>query len=452
MSSKGNTYNYLILYLMPERLIHLNKILVLQWENIKTLVPCFLKSLYMGGVEVKLHELDEVFTGIIKLRERLDRSVLGKVASLWYYLTRVFHQSIGPRVGNFVEELISYWIEQGGIYKVMGRDITLKNAFNRLGISGVESKSKIDFTLKSTSGKHLALIEVRMSEHTGGRTAQQSLLDKIDNILKLLEEPRIGLRRNLLRQGIEEVDLSIAILFSENHELLSKNNFNKGRLTSLINYIMDERHVWGAVKVLSTTHGYKFCDGSPITSEKIRRNLSDPELRKICIQDSGASLRVWLKILFGDEFFKEYVGSSLGDLLVKHGSVIADDVWLFYTVTINELKIATQLGQTHVRRIYEDLLSSNIFEHFINGIYNNTKLSLNDYIYGFNQWIEKCANNIIRIYKERNEELRLLETNDVIASFEYLKQLCICALAEHFTLNYKGDQEFKTCSWKVGED
>ena len=119
MSSESNTYNYLIiLYLVPERLIHLNKILVLQWENIKTLIPCLLKSLYMDGVEVKLHGLDKVFTGIIKLRERLNRNVLGKVASLWYYLTRIFHQSIGPRVGNFVEELISYWIEQGGIYNL----------------------------------------------------------------------------------------------------------------------------------------------------------------------------------------------------------------------------------------------------------------------------------------------------------------------------------------------
>jgi len=139
VSSESNTYNYLILYLVPERLIHLNKILVLQWENIKTLIPCLLKSLYMDGVEVKLHELDKVFTGINKLRERLDRNALGKVASLWYYLTRIFHQSIGPRVGNFVEEIISYWIEQGGIYKAMRRDITLKSPFNKLGISWVVS-------------------------------------------------------------------------------------------------------------------------------------------------------------------------------------------------------------------------------------------------------------------------------------------------------------------------
>jgi hypothetical protein len=55
-----------ILYFMPERLIKRNKILELQWSNVKTLIPCLLKSLYMGSIEVRLHELDKVFTGIVK--------------------------------------------------------------------------------------------------------------------------------------------------------------------------------------------------------------------------------------------------------------------------------------------------------------------------------------------------------------------------------------------------
>jgi len=450
MSSGSNTYyNYLILYLTPERLIRSNKVLELQWENIKTLIPCFLENLYMGDVKVKLHELDKVFTGIIKLRKHTNRNVLGKVASLWYYLTRIFHQSVGPRIGNFMEELINYWIKEGGIYEVIGRNITLGSFFNYLNISGVESKSRVDFILRSISGRRVALIEVRMSEHTGGRTAQQSLLDKIDTVLRLLEDPKLMLREKLLHRSVREVDLSIAILFSEDHELLSKDNFNRGRLTSLINYIMDERHVWGVVKDLSMNKGYKFCDGSPITREEIKSELSNPMCRKTCIQDSGSNLKIWLKILFGDEFFKEYIGSSLGELLAVHGDIIADDMWLFYTMAINELKIAAQFGQTYVRRIYDVLSSSNAFKDFVNKIYNNTNLSLDEYVHRFNQWIESCANSVIRIYKERNEDLRLLETNDVVASFEYLKQLCICALALYFILNYKGDREFKTCSWKV---
>ena len=202
MNTNQHTYNYLILYLTPENLIRSNKILELQWENTRTLIPCFLKSLYTGNVEVKLHELDKVFTGIVKLERlggRLKGNVLGKVASLWYYLTRIFHQSIGPRVGNFAEEVIDYWIKSGGIYEIIGRNITLKSAFSELGIGGVENKSRVDFALKSTSGERVVLVEIRMSEHTGGRTAQQSLLDKIDSVLKLLEEQKTLLREKLLQ-------------------------------------------------------------------------------------------------------------------------------------------------------------------------------------------------------------------------------------------------------------
>jgi hypothetical protein len=118
-------------------------------------------------------------------------------------------------------------------------------------------------------------------------------------------------------------------------------------------------------------------------------------------------------------------------------------------MTINELKIAAQFGQTYVRRIYDVLLSYIVFKDFIYKICNDANLSLDEYVHRFNQWIESCANNVIRICKERNEGLRLLETNDVAAGFEYLKQSCIRALAVYFILKYKGDHEFKTCSWKV---
>uniref|UniRef100_A0A7C2FE97 Uncharacterized protein n=1 Tax=Thermosphaera aggregans TaxID=54254 RepID=A0A7C2FE97_9CREN len=431
---------------MPERLIQSNRMLKLQWDNIRTLIPCFLKSLYTGSVEVKLHELDKVFTGIIKLRGNLGENILDKVASLWYYLTRVFHQSVGPRVGNFAEELIAYWVVSGGLYNVIGRNITLESAFNQLGIGGIRSTSKVDFVFRSTSSERIALVELRMSEHTGGRTAQQSLLDKIDSVLRSLEEQKTLLREKLIRKGVREVDLSIAILFSENHELLTKNNFNKGRLTSLVNYTMDERHVWGILKKLSGDHGYKLCDSSAIDKENIQNSLLNPDLRRVCIQDRSSSLRIWLKILFGDEFFEEYVGSSLNNLLAKHRDIIADDIWLFYTITINELKIASQFGRTHVRKIYEELLTSNIFNQFINNIYN-INLPLDRYIVRFNQWIENCAKKVIDVYREKGEKLILLETSDLVANFEYLKQLCICALAEYITIDYKRDRGFSECLW-----
>lgn len=446
MSVKVNmrSYNYLILYLIPEELIQKNKILQLQWENIRTLIPCLLKSLFSGNIEVKLHELDKIFTGITKLKKVPESNILGKTASLWYYLTKIFHQSLGPRIGSFTEELLKYWIDTGGIYEVVGQNITLEKALKILADINIKSKARLDFILKSTN--RAVIVELRMSEHTGGRTAQESLLDKIVQILKLLEN-QANLRQKLISKGFYEIDFSIGILFNENHELLTKENVNIGRLTSLLSYIMEERHVWGALKELSIKYQYKMCNSTIITFEKIKDELSNLNSRKICLYEPFSNFRIWLKILFGDEFLKEFTGSNFSELLSKYGSIIADDVWLFYTVLINELKIAKQFGYTNVRRIYEDLKISELPKLFINRLYN-AKLSLNDYLQQLNRLIEDITNTVIKIYEKKGQSLRLLETNDIVASFEYLKQLCICALALYLTRDYKHDSEFKECRWE----
>jgi len=445
-STPSRSYNYVILYLMPERLIKRSKILELQWNNIKTLIPCLLKCLYTGSIEVRLHELDKVFTGIVKIKDVPESNILGKVASLWYYLTRVFHQSMGPRLGGFAEELITYLVGSGGKYKVIGRNMTLGKALRELVNVGVERRNMIDFIFRGNDS--LALVELRMSEHTGGRTGQQSLLDKIDYILGVLEDERVRLRQRLIDKGIRELSLSIVILFSESHELLTKENVDRGRLTSLISYIMDERHVGGSLKKLSEGNRYRMCDGATITFERVKRELFDIDNRKVCIKESSSDFRVWLKILLGDEFFNEYARSNLSDILARHSDIIADDIWLFYTLLINELKVARQFGYTHVRRVYEDLKLSNIFGYFYNNVYNNTELPLESYIQQLNRWIEGCANTVIKVYREKGQQLRLLETNDLIANFEYLKQVCICVLALHLTLIRERNLEFRECRWE----
>ena len=431
---------------MPERLIERSKILELQWNNIKTLIPCLLKSLYTGSIELRLHELDKVFTGIVKIKDVPESNILGKVASLWYYLTRVFHQSMGPRLGGFAEELITYLVGSGGKYKVIGRNMTLGKALRELVNVGVERRNMIDFIFRGNDS--LALVELRMSEHTGGRTGQQSLLDKIDYILGVLEEERVRLRQRLIDKGIRELSLSIVILFSESHEILTKENVDRGRLTSLISYIMDERHVGGSLKKLSEGNRYRMCDGATITFERVKRELFDIDNRKVCIKESSSDFRVWLKILLGDEFFNEYARSNLSDILARHGDIIADDIWLFYTLLINELKVARQFGYTHVRRVYEDLKLSNIFGYFYNNVYNNTELPLESYIQQLNLWIEDCANTVIKVYREKGQQHRLLETNDLIANYEYLKQVCICVLALHITLIREHNLEFRECRWE----
>jgi len=456
LTTNRDAYEYVILYITPEDLIRSNDLLRLQWENLKTLVPCFLKCLYTGSIDVRIHDFDRIFTGIINLNRRnIQSNVLGKVASLWYYLTKVFHQSIGPREGNFAEELIANWIESSGVFSEVYRNITLGRVLKDIVGVNVESKSKIDFVLRSRDGGIIAFIELRMSEHTGGRTAQESLLDKMVKVLELLEHPRQKLREKLVRGGTTQLDLSIAILFSEQHELLTVKNYSKGRLSSLVSYIMEDRHVWGMIKKLLEEHGYRLCKETSCSKNvdisamrnTIKNALLNENARKVCIESSDSKFKIWINILFGDEFFRRYAGLSLNELLVKYKQIIADDIWLFYTLTINELKIAQQFGQTNVRKVYEVLEESNFIERFSREVYKNTKISLRDYIAKLNEYVEKCASAVLEQFSKRGEELRLLETNDAVASYEYLKQVCIGALSTAIHIKEKSDPEFRLCNW-----
>jgi len=293
------------------------------------------------------------------------------------------------------------------------------------------------------------LVELRMSEHTGGRTGQESLLDKVVAVLNLLEDAKAKLAEKLRQRGINEIDLVIATLFNENHELLTKDNFEKGRLTSLVNYVMEQKHVWGCLETLSK-YGYSLCNGLPLEEPKIRSELS--ENRNICVQKSGdARFRVRLKILFGNEFFEEVTGKRLETLLEESSDVFADDVWLFYAVAINELKVCAQFGKTNVMRIYETFKGSDIFERFSKEVYENNCLSMGECVERLSSLVEECADKFVEICRKNGEELRLLETNDLVANLEYLKQLCICALALYVEIDIKKDPEFKNCVW-CGED
>ncbi|MEM3489424.1 MAG: hypothetical protein QXO75_07215, partial [Nitrososphaerota archaeon] len=163
--------DYLLVYLMPSNLLETSKLLKLQYEGIKTIMPCILKGLYEGGLEPKLHIFDEVFTGLFKnIRNSTDRSLLRKVSMEWYYFTKTFHQSMGPRIGNFIEELIVHWFERP--QRSIRRNTEISEYVSR---KGEESRKKIDFILEDP--QRLTFMELRTSEHTGGRTAQGSLLD-----------------------------------------------------------------------------------------------------------------------------------------------------------------------------------------------------------------------------------------------------------------------------------
>lgn len=448
-----------ILYLTPKVLFESKYLLMQQWGSLESLIPCFLRSLYEGRLEVRLHEFDKIFSGIRNVQnpenpEEVD--VLARTASLWYYLTRITHQSIGPRVGKFAEELIRRWIEESRLYKVVERDAILSTILYKHFKIQTNYRNRLDFYME---GNDKALfIELRMSEHTGGRTGQESLMDKFDKTLELVASGDLVERS--LAKGLKSIGLLIAILFNEEQELIDpgRGNYNAGRLNSLISYIMEDNHVWG--KINRIKNNFILCSGESI--EKSRFEMALKKYREACLKHKNKDFRVYLKILLGDDFFKELLGMGLQDLIARQGNVIADDLWVMYTLTLNELKKASMFDTTHARIIYEASKSKpelrRVLEEF-RELYEKCSRNphvderlLNRYLTRLNQIIDKMAQKTLTAFDQRRQRLELLESNDITSSYRYLRYVCASVLALYLTIDVKKDPAFSKCRWSSREE
>jgi hypothetical protein len=311
-----------------------------------------------------------------------------------YISNRFFIASSGPRFGSIYEDLIKSFLENFG-YQV---DVRV-NIFNYALFrdyhqkSVLNNKKVIDFVARKDN--KLYLIEQRTSEHTGGRTGQESLLDKfkvfLDWIIGKSADP-------LINKGIREIYLVIFISYSEKHEILTEQNVNKGRINSLIAYIVENL---GDYFTRLVSKGFKTTCSDLASCLKQSRRL-------IFYTDQ---IKIEFRIMLGEEFYEEILGekySSLKDKIIKEE--LGDDLWVIYSILPYELRMYYEEGFMWSNRIYEMLISR--YEHII------TSASTEDDI------INKLASKIIEDYKD----LRLLETNDLSKQYEYLKTLCAASL------------------------
>jgi hypothetical protein len=311
-----------------------------------------------------------------------------------YISNRFFIASSGPRFGSIYEDLIKSFLENFG-YQV---DVRV-NIFNYAIFrdyhqkSVLNNKKVIDFIARKDN--KLYLIEQRTSEHTGGRTGQESLLDKfkvfLDWIIEKSADP-------LINKGIREIYLVIFISYSEKHEILTEQNVSKGRINSLIAYIVENL---GDYFTRLITKGFKTkCTDLTSCLKQYRRLIFYTD-----------QIKIEFRIMLGEEFYEEILGekySSLKDRIIKEE--LGDDLWVIYSILPYELRMYYEEGFMWSNRIYEMLVSR--YEHII------TSASTEDDI------INKLASKIIEDYKD----LRLLETNDLSKQYEYLKTLCAASL------------------------
>lgn len=251
----------------------------------------------------------------------------------------------------------------------------------------------IDFIARK--GNKLYLIEQRTSEHSGGRTGQESLLDKFKVFLNWILEKSTD---PLINKGIREIYLIIFISYSEKHEILTEQNVNKGRINSLIEYIVENL---GEYFTRLADKGFKTeCNDLTLCLKKDKM---------IVYYSNGIKLE--FKIMLGEDFYKEMLGekySSLKNRIIN--DELGDDLWVIYSILPYELRLYYEEGFMWSNRIYEMLISR--YEDIITSSSNIDDI------------INKLANKII----EEQKELRLLETNDVSKQYEYLKTLCASSL------------------------
>ncbi|WP_297513423.1 hypothetical protein [Thermococcus sp.] len=421
---------YLLLYLVPDKLISENATLRAQKQYLRsyfeeTVVPMLLGTGNFG--EVPLFE--RVLSGLINLENECPRDALEEIAPKWYVFMKRTYASIGPRIGNFTESLIGLWIGANHINYNLDRFLE-----EHFGVKIKKKKrSQIDFVrIRSHT---LDLIELRTSEHTGGRTGQESLTDKFVRFLGLLEDSNVKLRNALLNKGIKNVNLLVVTLFNESGELLTPNNLNKGRYASLVGYLSEERHLGGKIKEL-LSKGYILHAGErqftepPDDIEVILKNAFLEKRRVLLEKDDFI---VEIGILWGDEFFHRFTGKGLEELLRNDiKDRVGDDLWMFLVLTLNELRLRASEGKSTIDMLRDYLLRCGEFETLIE--LRKKANSLDEFLDDLGNLVDSIIPGFLRELGKNGRKLRLLGTDDLVAQYNYLRGVVLLTLALEFYL------------------
>ncbi|BBG25954.1 hypothetical protein [Sulfuracidifex tepidarius] len=131
-----------------------------------------------------LNEIGEQINDIEKFYLGLPTrpsTIYEKISIPLYAINRFFISSSGPRFGSIYEDLIKGFLENSG-YSVETRvNIYQFPLFSSYRSGHSVDRKVIDFIAKKDDKFYL--IEQRTSEHSGGRTGQESLLDKFNSNL-----------------------------------------------------------------------------------------------------------------------------------------------------------------------------------------------------------------------------------------------------------------------------
>lgn len=330
-----------------------------------------------------------------------------------YVFNRFTVASLGPRQGNFFQDYLAARLNAKS--DVSFPQIPIVSDVLKSG-SCVSSKdySKIKKILDMyfEKDREAWLVEIRMNEQTGGRTGQESLFDKFRDFLKMYEECEQSFLQTLQRKNLSNINLSIAVLFSQyDYRVIDrdKGNFEKGRLSSMMSYA--EEHIFPLLYDIlkggyeTNVSGHTERD----TYENWYKEIENGGSIKLCKRGTNQPC-ITFSIKLGKEFFQDVMRAGLQEIEQDISNVIGDDLWITYLVASVKLRRYALEKKSYFKEVYK-YVSKNV---------NLSEISDN---------VDKVLDSLSSDFLSRyNDKLTLLEVNDIKLQYEYLKLLIASAL------------------------
>jgi len=341
----------------------------------------------------RLHSSEPFYFGI-----KGEETLLSSIGSHLLIFNRFFIASTGPRIGDFLEKVIELVLKKNNLQVWRNININSFELFKEYASS--KERRNIDFIVKKD--KELYLIELRTSEHTGGRTSQESLLDKFKIVLNWILSKGY---QNLLSFNVCKINLTIAILYSErNYRILNREYMNESRLKSLVSYILQEDQVFGRLDNLVKQKGFR-----PNYNDKDDFKEKLMSGKEILVSSNNFSIS--FNIYLGEEFFTKILGIKYEEFKEQILREVGEDLKILYSIIPYEIRLYLSGEEGNLMRIY------NIVKNECKKDYEEL-IDLMEKDPNPDQILKRKVNEIANKIIEKVKGLKVMEEGDLNKQFE----------------------------------
>jgi len=427
---------YRVVYFLPkEKVLRFNPMFRIFYYTFETLLNKLMN--YKDEARGVIDPIKEV---VLALRRTLtlwrrEKDFIAGWYSEIYPIIQFTISSINARYGNFIEHFLISPFENAEVKVKLGKIMEILNlgkySFEKTKGKTDPNRKEIDMTL--VRDDKVFFVEHRTSTEGGGKTGQESIFDKFvifleDTQRKLHNKPCFF---DYLSKKFKEVFFVITIFFDKYGNIAKLNNPSvKGRIDSLIRYGND---ILGKIVPMLVEKKMLQVQGSlnegTIFSDWISGRIKLIYKRSDQIEKE---LSLNFMLLIGPEALQFYgIDPEIVDneekfsnyLLDVLSEAIADDFWILFSVLLNEIKLQKEFN---IKKLPVEYIVEYVENHstFREKIYNivSSHDNLEDIWRELNSEISRELYSIVEYLKERMKVVRLIESNDVSQTLEYIKK------------------------------